>query len=159
MNIKYITFSYLKKEWNRELNILKDRPLNIAMSLSTGIFIGFTPTIGFQTILCYLFSKLLNLSFILTFIGSSIPTGIPYLIPFTYFFCYKIGTILLKTKMNLSINDFKNLKDFFYYSIIKIGKPLVVGCFFCAFLGWILTFLISYVLLFKRFKNEKNKNS
>ncbi|MFN4227972.1 MAG: DUF2062 domain-containing protein [Candidatus Ratteibacteria bacterium] len=151
MNIKYTTFRYLKKEWNREQNILKDRPLNIAMSLSTGIFIDFTPTIGFQTILCYLFSKLFNLSFIVTFIGSSIPTGIPYQIPFTYYLCYKIGTILLRTKMDFSINDFKTIKNFLYYSVIKIGRPLIIGCFFCAFWSAILTFLITYILLI-RFK-------
>lgn len=158
MNIKYKSISYLRKEWQKELNILKNQPFRLALSLSIGVFIGFTPTIGFQTILCYLFSRLFNLSFIGTFIGGSIPTGIPYQIPFTYYLCYKVGTILLKTKTNFSIHDFKNMKSFVYYSIINFGKPLVAGCFFCAFWGGILTFLISYFLISK-LKNEKNKSS
>ncbi|MCM8771629.1 MAG: DUF2062 domain-containing protein [Candidatus Omnitrophica bacterium] len=158
MNIKRVSLSYLKKEWRKELNIFKNQPLKLAISLSIGVFIGFTPTIGFQTILCYLFSKLFNLSFIATFIGGSIPTGIPYQIPFTYYFCYKVGSFILNTKTNFTIHDFKNIKSFVYYSIITFGKPLVTGCFFCAFCGGILTFLISYILILK-FKNEKNKDS
>lgn len=151
-----MSFSYLKNEWRKELKIMKNQSFRLVSSLSVGVFIGFTPTIGFQTLICYLFSKLFNLSFIALFIGSSIPTGIPYQIPFTYYLCYKVGCILLKTKINFTIHDFKNMKSFIYYSIINVGKPLIVGCFFNAFWGGILTFLIAYILILK-FKNGKNK--
>ncbi|MCS7179748.1 MAG: DUF2062 domain-containing protein [bacterium] len=156
--IKFPTLYYLKKEWRKEINIFKNQPFRLALSLSLGVFIGFTPTIGFQTILCYLVSQLLDLSFIGTFTGSSIPTGIPYLIPFTYYFCYKVGTFLLKIKTNFSIHDFKNMKSFLFYSLINIGKPLIVGCFFCAFIGAILTFLLSFFLINRFKKNKKNEN-
>ncbi|MCM8804696.1 MAG: DUF2062 domain-containing protein [Candidatus Omnitrophica bacterium] len=52
--MKKINLKFLKNEWRKELYILRTHPLKISLSFATGIFIGFTPTIGFQTILCYL---------------------------------------------------------------------------------------------------------
>ncbi len=152
--MKKIDIKFLRNEWRRELKILKEYPLKISISFATGVFIGFTPTIGFQTILCYLISKLTGGSFIIMFIGSSIPTGIPYLIPFTYYGCYKVGLFITKMRPEFTLSDFKELKSFLSWIIIDIGKPLIYGCLICGLVGWIISFLLVYFIL--RFKNEKN---
>ncbi|MGC9031667.1 MAG: DUF2062 domain-containing protein [Minisyncoccia bacterium] len=151
--MKKINLKFLRCEWQKELKILKDYPLKIAISFATGIFIGFTPTIGFQTILCYLISRLIGGSFIIMFIGGSIPTGIPYLIPFTYYGCYKVGLLITKTHPVFKLSDFKEFKSFLSWVIIDIGKPLIYGCLVCGTIGWIVSFFIIYSIL--KFKNKK----
>ena len=152
--MKKISFKFLKNEWNKELKILKLYPLKVSISFATGIFIGFTPTIGFQTILCFIISKLIKGSFIIMFIGSSIPTGIPYFIPFTYYGCYKVGLLITKTKPEFTLLHFKQLKSFLSLIIIDIGKPLIYGCLLCGIIGGIISFFIMFIIL--KLKHGKN---
>jgi len=152
--LKKISFKFLKNEWDKELKILKLYPLKVSISFATGIFIGFTPTIGFQTILCFIISKLIKGSFIIMFIGSSIPTGIPYLIPFTYYGCYKVGLLITKTKSEFTLLHFKQLKSFLSWIIIDIGKPLIYGCLLCGIIGGIISFFIMFIIL--KLKHGKN---
>jgi len=151
--LKKINIKFLKNEWQKELKVLKKNPLKVSLSFTTGVFIGFTPTIGFQTILSYLVSRLIGGSFIIMFIGSSIPTGIPYLIPFTYYGCYKVGLLITKTHPVFTLSEFKEIKSFLSWIIIDIGKPLIYGCLICGIIGWIVSFLIIYSIL--KFRNKK----
>lgn len=152
--MKKISFKFLKNEWDKELKILKLYPLKVSISFATGIFIGFTPTIGFQTILCFIISKLIKGSFIIMFIGSLIPTGIPYLIPFTYYGCYKVGLLITKTKSEFTLLHFKQLKSFLSWIIIDIGKPLIYRCLLCGIIGGIISFFIMFIIL--KLKHGKN---
>jgi len=152
--LKKISFKFLKNEWDKELKILKLYPLKVSISFATGIFIGFTPTIGFQTILCFIISKLIKGSFIIMFIGSLIPTGIPYLIPFTYYGCYKVGLLITKTKSEFTLLHFKQLKSFLSWIIIDIGKPLIYRCLLCGIIGGIISFFIMFIIL--KLKHGKN---
>ena len=76
---------FLRREWQNELKNFRGTNSDLALAFSVGVFIGFTPTIGFQTILCYLFSRVFNKSFLAAFIGGSTVTGIPWLIPTGFF--------------------------------------------------------------------------
>jgi len=146
--------NFLKKEWRRELNIFKNEPLKLALSFGIGVFIGFTPTVGFQTILCYLISKIFKISFIASFIGSSIPTGIPWLIPFLYYGCYRVGEFLTGIYPHFTISDFRGIGSFVSLSIINFGKPLIAGCLFCGVIGGYLSFFVVYRMLLKRNENK-----
>lgn len=152
--MKRISFKFLKNEWDKELKVLKKNPLKVSLSFAIGIFIGFTPTIGFQTMLCYIISRLIGGSFIIMFIGGSIPTGIPYLIPFTYYGCYKVGLLITKTKPEFTLSHFQQLKSFLSWIIIDIGKPLIYGCLLCGVIGGLLSFFTMYIIL--KLKHGKN---
>ncbi|PIV64417.1 MAG: hypothetical protein COZ37_01935 [bacterium (Candidatus Ratteibacteria) CG_4_10_14_3_um_filter_41_18] len=69
------------------------------MTFAIGVIIGFSPTIGFQTLLCLLCAKLFRKNFLALFAGSSVPTGIPWVIPFVYFFCYRLGNLILRENL------------------------------------------------------------
>jgi len=142
----------LKILWREEIKKIKKSPNNVAISLAIGFFIGFTPTIGFQTILCFLFAKLFKKNFIITFIGSSIPTGIPYLIPFVYYGCYKIGSYILGWEGNIKIEKFTT-KKMLFWELINFGKPLIVGCLLCGIISGLVVYFLTYFLMRK---NEKN---
>lgn len=153
--IKFFKLEFFKNEWRKELSILKHNPFKLAISFSTGIFIGFTPTVGFQTILCFLVSKVFKISFIAALIGASIPTGIPWLIPFLYYGCYKVGEFIFPSYRNFTLSDFKGIKNFISVSIMNFGKPLIAGSLICGVIGSVLSFFIVYFLVLKFKKNEK----
>ena len=152
--MKRINLKFLRDEWDKDIKILKLYPLKLSLSFGIGIFIGFTPTIGFQTLLCYIISRLIKGNFIIMFIGSSIPTGIPYFIPFTYYGCYKVGILITKTKPEFTLVYFKQLKIFLSWFIIDIGKPLIYGCLLCGVIGGLISFFTMYIIL--KLKDEKN---
>jgi len=64
---KIINLKFLKEQWREELHILRNEPFKLSLSFATGVFIGFIPTVGFQTILCFIVSKVFKMSFIASF--------------------------------------------------------------------------------------------
>ena len=140
---------FLRREWRKELVTFRGSSRELALALSVGVFIGFTPTIGFQTILCYLFARAFNKSFLGTFIGGSIVTGIPWLIPFVYFLCYNFGVLMLggSASGKITIDYLRNLSGL--QVVVLLGKPLLVGSFSLAVIGGLATYPISYFLIKK----------
>ncbi len=139
----------MRREWQRELTTFQGKSRDLALALAVGVFIGFTPTIGFQTILCYLFARTFNKSFLGAFLGGSLVTGIPWLIPFVYFLCYNFGVYLLGSPVygRITIDILRTLSA--GQIVILLGKPLLVGSFSLALLGGLLTYPISYLLIKK----------
>ncbi len=152
--MKIINLKFLKEQWREELHILRNEPFKLSISFATGVFIGFTPTVGFQTILCFIISRIFKISFIASLVGASIPTGIPWLIPFLYYGCYKVGKFFVSVNLNFTMGDFKGIKNFIPVGIIKFGKPVIIGSFICAFLGGIVSFLIVYFVTLRIKRNE-----
>ena len=142
MNIHIETIKkWLFKEWWKELRCIKGPPKETSISLAIGVFIGFTPTIGFQTILCYGIARLLKKSFFISFIGSSLVTGIPLLIPGVYYFEYRVGCHLLK------IPPFPRFHTANLSFLFSLGKPILLGSLVSAVIGGIFSYVITYAIL------------
>lgn len=151
-------FNALKKLWNREMLLLRKGSSELAISMGVGVFIGFSPLLGFHTILCLLFAKISRKSFIGAFIGSSLPTGIPWLIPGVYFISYRLGLILLGMPYNFGFFEkFKHINlDKALVLIRNFGKPLLTGCTVMGlFWGTITFFIVKYVET--RIHNKRNE--
>jgi len=72
---------------------LRSEPDAIGRGLALGLFIGFTPTFGFQIILAILFAFLLRQNKIATFIGVWVTN--PVTAPLIYGLEYSLGRLLL----------------------------------------------------------------
>jgi len=143
---------WFRGEWGRELRHIKGNPGTLSLSFALGIFIGFTPTIGFQTLLCYGVTRLLKKSFLISVAGSSLVTGIPVLIPAVYYGEYRLGARLLRIYPFHSSGHFTHPINFSF--LISLGRPLLVGSILLAITGGLLSYVITFVLL-KLFKKEQ----
>jgi uncharacterized protein (DUF2062 family) len=71
----------------------EDRPWRVALALSVGVFISFTPFYGLQTIMALLVATLLRLNRAITVTGTWM--NLPWFAPFIYAGAIKLGTLLL----------------------------------------------------------------
>jgi uncharacterized protein (DUF2062 family) len=71
----------------------EDRPWRVALALSVGVFISFTPFYGVQTILALAVATLLRLNRAITVTGTWM--NLPWFAPFIYAGAIKLGTVLL----------------------------------------------------------------
>jgi uncharacterized protein len=78
----------------------EDRPWRVALALSVGVFISFTPFYGVQTILALVVATLLRLNRAITVTGTWM--NLPWFAPFIYAGAIKLGTVLLPDLHGLS---------------------------------------------------------
>lgn len=84
----------------QRLKSLNGDPHFIAMGMAVGVFISFTPTIPFHTVLAIAIAYVLNGSKAAAAIGVWVSN--PVTIPFFYYGCYKIGRLILGHKIPLN---------------------------------------------------------
>jgi uncharacterized protein len=85
------TFAVLRERFVTAL--YEDRPWRVALALSVGVFISFTPFYGAQTILALVVATLLRLNRAITVTGTWM--NLPWFAPFIYAGAIKLGTVLL----------------------------------------------------------------
>lgn len=84
----------LRKLWYK-LVTLKSSPRRIAAGFALGMFLGFTPTFGIQTLLAIGLAALLRVNVVSTVVAAYI-TNVFTVVPI-YWICYKVGRFLLGT--------------------------------------------------------------
>lgn len=102
---------------------LRSGPDAIGRGIALGLFIGFTPTFGFQILLAILFAFLLRQNKIATFVGVWVTN--PLTAPLIYGLEYEIGRVLLGFP-SLGLSHFNH--DFSWSMGIQVGAPLILGC-------------------------------
>ena len=144
----------LRREWQKEIRNFRGGNKDLALSVAVGVFVGFTPTVGFHTIILYFFSRVFKKSFLAAFIGSCFPSGTPWQIPLVYFLGYKLGVLMLgrETFGNVSLSYLRLLNG--KQIIILLGKPLLLGSFSLAVLGGVVSYPIALILLKKMRKEQ-----
>jgi len=81
---------------------LGDTPENIAKGMALGLFIGMTPTMGFQMPIALAAAALLRQNKISSLLGVWITN--PLTAPAIYFFNYKVGAFAMQTKVDFPHN-------------------------------------------------------
>ncbi len=109
----------------------------ISNGFAVGVFIGFLPLYGFQTLLSLLatiiFKNVNKFSLIM-----ATQLFLPPVIPIVVFINYFVGSLILYRK--ISFLKILSISDVFYYL-----KPILVGSFF---VGFIFAILSKYILKF-----------
>lgn len=77
----------------RALLHLDDPPWRVALALAVGVFISFTPFVGFQTLLALLLAAVCRLNAAVLVTGTWL--NLPWFMPFVYAGALKLGAVLL----------------------------------------------------------------
>jgi uncharacterized protein (DUF2062 family) len=117
---------------------IRSEPDAVGRGMALGLFIGFTPTFGFQILLAIFFAYILRQNKIAAFVGVWITN--PLTAPFIYGLEYKIGRVLLGLPpLDLHGFDWQLLSTLG----MQVGKPLLLGCLVlgipCSIIGYVLT--------------------
>lgn len=116
----------------------------IALSSSLGVLIGFSPYLGFHTLIAAGTSILLRLPVYPLMVGAYITN--PITVPPIYAFLYKVGTILVDSNtkdINWRVHSFNELMML----TKSILWPLFVGCHVTGLVLAIPTYFITKYLL------------
>jgi uncharacterized protein (DUF2062 family) len=81
------------RSWLATLVSLDESPWRMALALAVGVFISFTPFLGFQTLLAFLIATVARLNLALTIAGTWL--NLPWFAPFVYAFCFRLGEAVL----------------------------------------------------------------
>jgi uncharacterized protein (DUF2062 family) len=110
----------------------EDRPWRVALALSVGVFISFTPFYGVQTIIALLVATLLRLNRAITVTGTWL--NLPWFAPFIYAGAIKLGTLLMPDLHGLS----------------GISLALLVGTTILGAAAAIITYVVALTVIARR---------
>jgi uncharacterized protein (DUF2062 family) len=150
------------REKGEELLRLKDTEHAIALGMAIGMFFGFTPLLGFKTLMAIGLARLLRANFLAAAVAVSLHDVFLPLFPFLLRLEYQIGYWLLShphefaPRLRLASHS---VSIWFHWStFLTVGRPLLIGSLFFAAPVGVLTYYITLVLLEKR-KRRKQKEA
>jgi uncharacterized protein (DUF2062 family) len=136
---------------------LKDSPEEIARGLGIGVLMGFTPTLGIQTISAIFVAAIFKGNKFLAALGAGITN--PLTIPFFYTGTYKIGSAVLGNPLDFSFLSHPTFQDFW-----SIGNDLFLALWVGGLIVGIPSGIIFYFLglwaaprLIKQYAKAKNR--
>lgn len=160
-------FQYLYNKLIRPIFTINDTPHAVALGVSLGIFIGFTPTVGFQLILVALIGTVIKANRIIALILCWVSNPITF-IPLYYVY-YWFGAKLLSMPSNniWSFGNFQTKIDGFMVNVEQMGywdsmnqlgaeifKPLIWGSLVIALVLAVPLYPITRSALIRRKKSS-----
>ncbi|MGF1480925.1 MAG: DUF2062 domain-containing protein [Cyanophyceae cyanobacterium] len=129
--------------WYIRLRRLRGKPQVIARGIAAGVFAGFFPFFGFQTIIGVLLAVLLRGNKIAAAAGTWISNPLTY-VPI-YYFNFRIGKLLLGGS-DLLVEDL-DIQSQSWSAIVESGTmvvaTLLVGCLAVGLVGSICSYFVS----------------
>ena len=139
---------------------LDDAPWKIALGLSVGVFISFTPFYGLHTVMAILAALLLRLNKVTTVTGAWL--NLPWFAPFHYALSLRVGEFILSSGHTLPVIQDKGLRELAalirpFLSLDKLGEgflasskllfmvsmPLLVGTTVVGLVAGVTTYLLA----------------
>ena len=129
---------------------IRDFPESVAIGLSWGVAVSFTPLLGFHLIICYLGTWLMRGNLIAATVGTII--GNPWTFPFFFYINYNIGLSFFYKPLD----NYEFKVQFFIDHFSDLFDPTLLGSIPIAFSTWFITYSTTKYLLNKRYE-KKNK--
>lgn len=129
-----------KKFFLEDILESKDSDFKKASAIALGIFIGFSPFWGFQTILLFTFAAIFRLNKVIAYLTSNV--SFPPFIPFIIYASLKVGSLFVSSDAPLVLDSSITLDD-----IQKNATQYIVGSLILASVSALTVGLISYLLL------------
>ncbi|MGD9638470.1 MAG: DUF2062 domain-containing protein [Alphaproteobacteria bacterium] len=151
-----------------KLKRIPEKPHSIAAGFASGVFISFTPFVGFHLILSAVLAFILKGSIVASLLGTIV--GNPWTFPFIWIGSYRLGLFIISLSnaatevqsvsfIHLFQNFFGILIQLdwvrFKEEIMPIWYPMLIGSLPLAVLGWIGT----YFPLKKMVKKYQNRRA
>ncbi len=126
-------FMWPRRSWARSskyifhrLHRLRSSPHAIALGCAIGVFVSFTPFLGFQLMLAGLLAWLSRASIIASMLGTFI--GNPLTFPFIWMGAYQLGTfVLAKEAIHQSIDLSVGILHFSAEQLWLLVLPMTIG--------------------------------
>ena len=116
---------------------LDDPPWRVALALAVGVFISFTPFLGFQTLLALLVAAVARLNAAVVVTGTWL--NLPWFMPFVYAGALKIGAWLLR-----------DLRSFGDWSL-----ALLIGTTLLGFVAAVVTYVVAFGVMRRRSRRRR----
>jgi len=131
--LRRLKLDKVKKAIVSEIKCAENTNTTIALSLTLGLFLAFSPAWGFQTVLAISLALLFKLNKVLTLITVNI-SSIPPLIPLIIIAGYQTGALLLHGEFQKDMPDLMNLKalgeNYLQFALGSLVAASVLGLFF-----------------------------
>jgi len=114
---------------------------SIAISLSFGVAISFTPFIGFHLILAAVMTSLVRGNLLVSAIGTFI--GNPWTFPLIWYADYELGAAILRA-LGIGVSQQSLSLDQFSSHPTDLILPLTLGGFVLGAISWFTTFGLAY---------------
>jgi uncharacterized protein (DUF2062 family) len=141
----------LVRRWLDALLHIDDTPERTAAAFALGVFFGFSPFLGFHTILGVVFAFLLNLNRVAVLLG--VYSNLPWIIAPYYVIVTTAGTFLTGDRLPPGFDgDLRSLFDEsvfaapFWHDLVRIFRPLLWPYTVGSLLGALLLAGIAYPL-------------
>jgi uncharacterized protein (DUF2062 family) len=148
------------REKGEELLRLKDTEHAIALGLAIGMFFGFTPLLGFKTLMAIGLARVVRANFLAAAIAVTLHDVFLPIFPFLLRVEYQIGYWVLshphELPPRLHLASHSVSMWFHWSTFLTVGRPLLVGSLFFAAPVGVLTYYLALVLL-ERNKRRKQK--
>jgi uncharacterized protein (DUF2062 family) len=115
---------------------LDDPPWRVALALAVGVFISFTPFLGFQTLLALLVAAVARLNPAVVVTGTWL--NLPWFMPFVYAGALKLGAWLLQ-----------DLRGFADWSL-----ALLIGTTLLGFGAAVITYVVAFGIMRRRWRRR-----
>jgi hypothetical protein len=152
---------WLREKWE-ELVRLKDSEHAIALGMAIGMFFGFTPLVGFKTLMAIGIARLVRANVLAAAIAVTLHDVFLPLFPFLLRLEYQIGYWIMShphefaPRLRLASH---NVSMWFHWStFLTVGRPLLIGSLSFAVPVGVLTYYVTLFLLRKR-KQRKQKEA
>ncbi|KAF2514026.1 DUF2062 domain-containing protein [Flavobacterium zhairuonense] len=129
-----------KKFFLEDILESSDSNFKKSAAIALGIFIGFSPFWGFQTILLFTFAAIFRLNKVIAYLTSNV--SFPPFIPFIIYASLQVGSIFVSSDAPLVLDSSITLDD-----IQKNATQYIVGSLILATVSALSIGLISYLLL------------
>ena len=116
---------------------LDDPPWRVALALAVGVFISFTPFLGFQTLLALLVATVARLNAAVVVTGTWL--NLPWFMPFVYAGALKLGAWLL--------HDLHSFADW--------SLALFIGTTLLGFAAAVVTYLVAFGVMRRRSRRRR----
>jgi len=151
----------IRKFLYQNIIAIRSTPHDLALGLAIGVFVGFLPIMGFQTVVSVPIAIMLRASKVTSAIGVWISNPVTF-IPF-YYFNFRVGRWLIgNPEVEWSVKNYDTL-----WKILELGweilYPLWFGCIVLGVLSLPVVYFSSYkFIVFYRLKHnrksEKNES-
>ncbi len=115
---------------------LDDPPWRVALALAVGVFISFTPFLGFQTLLALLVAAVARLNAAVVVTGTWL--NLPWFMPFVYAGALKLGAWLLR-----------DLRSFGDWSL-----ALLIGTTLLGLAAAAITYVVAFGIMRRRWRRR-----
>jgi uncharacterized protein (DUF2062 family) len=105
----------LVRRWLDTLLHIHDTPERTAAAFALGVFIGFSPFLGFHTLIAIVLAFLLNLNRVAVLLG--VYSNLPWIIAGYYAFTTMVGAAIMRARLPPGFRD--RLFELFEVSLVK----------------------------------------